>query len=158
MGGLIENVEVRVGMAKITLKSVMDRPGVAGNIFSLLGEEGFNIEHISQSSTGKKRCDISFAVDEKELPRILPFLKSKLKEIRAEDVVSEKGMATVTVYGKRLAVSPGIAGKVFSLLAKRRINIEMISATLSTISCLVRAKMAEEAMMALREELKGGKE
>lgn len=152
----IEDIEVKIGMAKVTLKSLPDRPGVAGAIFSLLGNKGFNIEHIAQSSTGRRRCDLSFAVDERELPEIISFLKENLSKIEAKEITSEGELATVTVYGRKLATFPGIAGKVFNLLANRRINIEMISASLSTISCLVKSKMAEEAVMALKQGLKGG--
>jgi len=153
---LEEGIEVKIGMAKVTLKSLPDRPGVAGAIFSLLGDKGFNIEHIAQSSTGKQRCDLSFAVDERDLQDVISFLKKNLSKIEAKGITSERGLATVTVYGRRLATSPGMAGKVFSLLADRRINIEMISASLSTISCLIKSKMAEEAVMALKQGLKGG--
>ena len=157
MEEVIEDIEVKIGMAKITVKSVPDKPGAAGAMFSLLGEKGFNIEHIAQSSTGKQKCDLSFAVNEKELPQIIAFLKENLSKIGARDITSEGELSTVTVYGRKLATSPGIAGKVFSLLAGKRINIEMISASLSTISCLVKSKMTEEAVMVLREGLKGGK-
>lgn len=156
MEEVIEDIEAKIGMAKITVKSVPDKPGVAGTLFSLLGEKGFNVEHIAQSSTGKQRCNLSLAVYERELFRIIAFLKENLSKIGARGITSEGGLATVTVYGRKLATSPGMAGKVFSLLAKRRINIEMISASLSTISCLVKSKVAEEAVMALREGLKGG--
>jgi aspartate kinase len=58
----------------------------------------------------------------------------------------------ITLYGSKLATSPGIAGKVFATLAERAINIEMISASLSVLSVVVKQEKVEEAVEALRDQ------
>ncbi|MFB0509949.1 MAG: ACT domain-containing protein [bacterium] len=154
MSNLIEDIELRTNLAKITMKSVFDRPGIASLIFSSLGEAGFNVETIAQTGTTKDRCDISFTVKDDEVDMVLEHLRKKLTDISATGVLVDKNVALVTIFGKELVHTPGFAGRVFSILANKGINIEMISASLSILSCIIPKDKASEAMETIKAELK----
>ncbi len=74
MEKIIEGVDYKTQLAKITLGGVVDRPGVAAEIFSALGQHGLNIELISTSLIGRGRADISFAVLESSLENVCKVL------------------------------------------------------------------------------------
>jgi aspartate kinase len=153
MNKIIEDIELRTDLAKVTMKSVLDKPGMAGQIFSSLGEAGFNVEMIAQTGTIKDRCDISFTVKEGEVDMVLQHLRNKLVAVTATGVLVDKNVAMLTIFDKELANTPGIAGKIFSILAQVRINIDMISASLTTLSCLVPKDRANDAMDAIKAEM-----
>jgi aspartate kinase len=145
MEKIVEEIGLRPGLARVVIKGVVDEPGVASRVFSLLGEVGFNLEVIAQTGVGRKRADISFALSETEAPSAVELLNKRAKELGARDVSWESGLALVTVYGRGLATTPGLAGKVFSCLAERGINIELISASLTMLGLLIKQERAEEA-------------
>ncbi|MEO0113951.1 MAG: ACT domain-containing protein [candidate division WOR-3 bacterium] len=154
MNKVFENIELRTNLVKIVLKSVPDKPGTASQIFSSLGEAGFNVEMITQTSTTKEHCDIAFTIKADETEKVLQHLKEKLPEIKVSDILVDRNVAMISIFGKELAHTPGIAGRVFSILAQKGINIEMISASLTVLSCLVQKDFAEAAVVAIKTELK----
>jgi aspartate kinase len=154
MNKIIEDIELRADLAKVTIKSVPDKPGAASLIFSSLGEAGFNVEMIAQIGTVKDWCDISFTIKADESEKVLEYLRRKLPDFSATAVLIDKNVAMLTFLGKNLAHTPGIAGKIFSILAQKGINIEMISASLTILSCLVPKDKATEAMNAIKAEMK----
>jgi len=153
MNKIFEDIELRTDLVKVTMKSVPDKPGTASLIFSSLGEAGFNVETIAQTSTTREHCDIAFTVKADEIEKVLAHLKEKLTAIKAADILVDRNVAMISIFGKELAHTPGIAGKVFSILAKRGINIEMISASLTVLSCLVPKDRAEDAVRAIKTEI-----
>lgn len=154
MNNIIEDIELRTDLAKVTLKSVIDKPGMASLIFSSLGEAGFNVEMIAQTGTVKDRCDISFTIKTEESEMVIEHLRQKLPDLSATGVLVDKNVAMLTIFGRDLVRTPGIAGKVFAVLAQNGINIEMISASLTTLSCLVPKDRANDAMDAIKAEIK----
>jgi aspartate kinase len=154
MNNIIEDIELRTDLAKVTMKSVLDQPGTAARIFSNLGEAGFNVEMIAQTGTIKNRCDISFTIKADEVDMVLQHLRNKLSEISATGVLVDRNVAMITIYSKEFASTPGIAGKIFSILGQNGINIDMISASLTTLSCLVPKDHANDALDAIKAEIK----
>lgn len=153
MDKIIEDIEVRTDLAKVTMKSVLDQPGTAARIFSNLGEAGFNVEMIAQTGTIKNRCDISFTIKAIEVDMVLQHLRNKLSEVSATGILVDKNVAMLTIYSKGFAGTPGIAGKIFSILGQNGINIDMISASLTTLSCLVPKDRANDALDAIKAEI-----
>ena len=154
MNEIIDDIELRTDLAKVTMKSVPDKPGAASLIFSSLGEAGFNVDMIAQTGTVKERCDISFTIKVDEAEMVIEHLRQKLPELSATGVLIDKNVAMLTIFGRELIHTPGIAGKVFTILAKKGINIEMISAGLTMLSCIVPKDKAEEAKDAIQAEIK----
>jgi aspartate kinase len=148
----IESIKERKGIAKVIVYSVPDRPGVAAQIFNVLGKHRLNIELISHSSGKGGVANVSFAVMKDDAEEVVKTLRDISKGIEAKDITCEKDMALLTLYGDKLAFTPGIASKVFSLLGKRNINIEMLSTSINSLNILVKEKDGSEAVRVMKDE------
>jgi len=149
---MIDRIEYNSGIAKVTLHGVSDRYGVAAEVFSALGEHGLNVELISTSSIGRKRADISFAVVEVDLDDVVNILENIKSSFGAQDILVDRDCALISMYGAKLATTPGVAGKIFKILSENGINIEMISASLSALSIVVREDKGAGAVESLKKE------
>jgi aspartate kinase len=146
------HIASNTNVAKITLHSVPDKPGIAADIFGRLGNEGFNVEQVVSGISYKGKVDISFAVAEKELDAIETLLQKVMQEMGAERISRTTSVALVSIAGHQLVQTPGIAGKMFNALSKAGINIDIISTSMSSVTCMIPQDKAKEAVSALRKE------
>ena len=151
MGEIVEGIDY-TQLAKVTLHRVVDQPGVAADIFSALGQQGLNIELISTSSLGKGHTDISLAVLEVNLEDVCKVLDNLKRKYRPKAVIIDRACAMITVYGSKLSSTPGLAGKIFAQLSERKINIEMINASISALNIVVKKERVMDAIGAIRAE------
>ncbi|KPJ60426.1 MAG: hypothetical protein AMJ46_06650 [Latescibacteria bacterium DG_63] len=136
-------------IAKVTLHSIPNEPGIAAHIFNQLGNHGISVELISQTSTTAKSTDISFAVVEIDLGQVVSLLQRIRDSIGAKRISFNRDVAMISIHGSDLEAKPGIAGKIFSALAAKGINIEMISTSVSSITCVVAQQKLELALEAI---------
>jgi aspartate kinase len=153
MGEIIDRVEHNTKIAKVTLRKVVDRPGVAAEVFSALGEHGLNVELISTSSTGRGRADISLAVLETDLNDVVKLFETIKSNFGVQDINVNKDCALITIYGARLATTPGVAGKIFKVLSENGINIDMISASLTVLSLVIDQARVTDALEVINKEV-----
>jgi aspartate kinase len=146
------HIASNANIAKVTLHSVPDRPGIAAEVFGKLGAQGFNIELVVTGISFKGRTDVSFAVAENEVDAIETLLEKMKSEIGAEKISYSSSVALVSIAGHQLAQTPGIAGRMFNALSKAGINIDTISTSMSSVTCLIAKDKAKEAVDALRKE------
>jgi aspartate kinase len=135
--------------AKITLAGVPDRPGVAGQVFRALAEEGINVDLIVQNTSEDGVTDISFTVPEGDAARAEEACRAEAPAVGASGVRADGGIARVSVIGAGMRTHPGVAATVFETLADQGINIEMISTSAIRISCVVDEADVERAVQAL---------
>jgi aspartate kinase len=136
--------------AKITLLKLADRPGVAASIFGPLAEANINVDMIVQNLSADGRyTDITFTVQEAELPRALDVLKSAQARIGAFDIKSSNDVAKVSVIGVGMRSHAGVAAQMFKALGEKGINILAISTSEIKISVLIDAAYAELAVRTL---------
>jgi aspartate kinase len=135
--------------ARITLKKVPDQPGIAAKIFTPIAEAGINVDMIIQNTRQGGQTDLTFTVPKDDFKQAMEIGRNVAKEISAEDVLGEDGIAKVSVTGVGMKNHSGVASKMFSTLAKENINILLISTSEIRISCIVAAKHAELAVRAL---------
>ncbi len=145
-----------MNIAKVSLHSVPDEPGVAARIFNQLGNHGISVELISQTSVKAKCTDISFAVVKVDLGQVVTLFHRIKDSIGAKRISFDRNVAMISLYGPNLGTQPGIAGKVFSALAEKGVNIEMISTSLSSITCVVAKKKLKVALEALDSIFQNG--
>lgn len=138
--------------AKITIQSVPDRPGIASVIFNEIAKENINVDMIIQSASLKGLTDLSFTIAGTDLKKALPAIKVITKRIKAKGVASSKGVAKVSIVGVGMRSHPGVAARMFSCLAKKRINIGMISTSEIKISCAIDGKDVQKAVKSLHRE------
>jgi len=145
---VISNMDV----AKVTLHSVEDRPGIAADIFGTLGAQGFNIEMVTSVPVSKGKGDISFVIAKDELQSALATIEPLKKSVGAEKVSYDSKIALVSVCGHDLVRQPGVAGRMFKALSSAGVNIEMISTSMSSITCIISEDFIFEAVKVLEKE------
>jgi aspartate kinase len=139
-------------VTKITLEGVPDRPGIAAEIFGRLGSRGFNIELVVSTGGSGGRADISLAVSRGQEEAVVRALEAVRAEVGARALHKNSTVALVSIVGQHLSTEPGIAGRMFQALSRHGINIEVISTSMSSVTCLIDEESTDAAMSALREE------
>jgi aspartate kinase len=136
--------------AKITLLNVADRPGVAAAIFGPLAETNINVDMIVQNvSEDGKTTDLTFTVSQGDLAATLDVLERKRDEMGIDAVISDPAVAKISVIGLGMRSHAGVAQTMFTALAEKGINIQVISTSEIKISVLVAEDYTELALRAL---------
>ena len=156
---LITAVTHSTAEARVTLIGVPDEPGAAARIFEALAEANVNVDMIDQNvptSAGGK-AEISFTVPHEDLSVATGALEAMASDVFASDGQPRREMGKVSIVGAGMRSHPGVAAKVFSVLADEGINIEMISTSPIKISCVIAREHVERAVQALHSafELSG---
>ncbi len=146
-GGIIKNVN----LVKIGLKSVPNRPGIAGKVFNELGKMGINVQFIVQDIELNDRANMSFCVSRGDMESALSTIEGINSEIQAEKITCQTDVAIISTHGPHFRDYPGIAGMVFSTLASVEINILAISTSISAVSCVIDESRVNDAVNALKE-------
>ncbi len=144
--------------AKVTLVGVPDKPGIAARLFGAIGEANVNVDMIIQNVSSKGVTDMTFTVGRSELRRARDIVERVAKEVGAEKVLTDSNIAKVSVVGAGMRSHAGVAGAMFSALAKEGINIEMISTSEIKVSCVLNERYTELAVRALHKVFGLGKE
>jgi aspartate kinase len=144
--------------ARITLLGVPDRPGAAASIFRALADADCNLDTIIQNEPlgAGRDAEVSFTLSVEDLraaERALEPVRAELG-IASIDTVPEIGK--VSIVGAGMRSHPGVAARVFEVLAEKDINIEMISTSPIKISCVIRSKDVPEAVRALHDAFELG--
>ncbi len=145
----VTGIACTTNVAKITVRSVPDRPGVAAALFEPLAQSGISVDTIVQNTSEDRTTDISFTVSGTDLPAALAKVEVWTKEIGAAGLVSEANLAAVSVVGSGMQHTPGYASRMFRVLADGNVNIDMITTSEIRISCIIKEEQAEEAVRLL---------
>ncbi len=154
-GEIVENVVVsgityNRDEAKITLARLSDRPGVAAAIFGPLAEANINVDMIVQGvSEEAGTADLTFTVSRADLQRALEVLESRREDLGFQELVPDPNVVKVSVIGVGMRSHAGVAQQMFTTLADRGINIQVISTSEIKISVLISEEYAELALRAL---------
>jgi aspartate kinase len=151
-GAVVSSVSIDENQAKISIFKVPDRPGIAGKIFSSLGNAGINVDVIVQNVGKDNYADISFTVNINDMEKAKNIINKIKNEIGAEKVVVDPDISKVSIIGIGMMNHPGVAGRMFNCLAKEGINIEMISTSEIKISCVIRKEKGQKALESLHKE------
>ena len=146
---IISGVVHDVGEAKMTLLGVPDRPGVSALLFESLADANVNVDMIVQNTSIDGSTDISFTLPLGDIATALPILKKVGDEVGAKGVSQDENIVKLSLVGAGMKSSPGIAAKMFRVLADNDVNIEMISTSTIRISVVVERSKLETAIRAL---------
>ncbi len=136
--------------AKITLVKVEDKPGVAAGIFGPLAEASINVDMIVQNvAPDGATTDMTFTVTRADLDRAVKLLESKRDEIVYRELVHDANVVKVSVIGVGMRSHAGVALSMFTALAEKGINIQVISTSEIKISVLIDEEYTELALRAL---------
>ncbi|MDD3628901.1 MAG: aspartate kinase [Candidatus Humimicrobiaceae bacterium] len=142
---VITGVTYDVGEAKVSIFGLEDKPGIAADLFGRLAEKNINVDLIVQNVSEKNIAAISFTIGIEDVPLTKKVLK-KMKNVRTE---IDTEIAKVSIIGAGMQSNPGVAAKMFKILAEKDINIEMISTSPIRISCVIKENRIKEAVKAL---------
>jgi aspartokinase len=145
IGGIIQKRD----LAKIGIMSIPDRPGVAGMIFSALGTKGINCPFIVHNIDLNELDNIVLCVRQDCLPAALEALAIIRETVGAKEVIYDREVGVVAVFGPHFGERAGVSGVMFSALASAGINILAISTSISSLSCLINASDMDSAVQAL---------
>ncbi len=137
--------------AKITVVRVPDRPGIAAQLFTPLADNNIVVDMIIQNASIEEYTDLTFTVSRKDIKKAQKIVEKVAGDIGATKVEVDDDVAKVSIIGVGMVSHSGVAAKMFSTLAKERINILMISTSEIKISCVVQAKYTELAVSALHD-------
>jgi len=154
---LVRGVALTEKEAKITFCNVPDKPGVAASIFQAMAGASINVDMIVQNVSHMKTTDISFTVPKDDLAKVLKISRAIGVDVGIKDILCDENIARVSIVGVGMKSHPGVAATCFSALADNHINIEMISTSEISISCVVRKDSGKEALQALHEAFCLGK-
>ncbi len=146
----IDGIEKNLNMAKVTLFEVPDKPGVASEIFGALGQQGISVELLVTNVGQKGHSSISFAVLQDDLETTKEILEKSKDSMGAARISVDPNMALISIHGQKLAGVPGVAGKIFHTLASSGINIDSISSSRTTVTCLIAQDKVEQAVDSLQ--------
>jgi len=154
---VISGVTYNKNEAKITVRGVPDRPGIASILFSKLGTAGINVDMIIQNIGEKAHSDLSFTVDRSELKKAMKVVNEAAKVLKPAGVIFDENIAKVSVVGVGMRSHSGVAAKMFQALAEKQVNILMISTSEIKISVVIDQKDVAKAVSAIHEKFKLGK-
>jgi aspartate kinase len=155
---LITAVTHSTSEARVTLVGVPDEPGAAARIFQALAQASVNVDMIVQNEPASAggRAEISFTVPREDLRRSREALEP-LAGDSFDEMITHEEMGKVSIVGAGMRSHPGVAAKVFGVLAQEQVNIDMISTSPIKISCVIERDRVARAVQALHSafELSG---
>ena len=139
-------------IAKVTLLNVPDRPGMAAKVFQDLAAENIAVRLIIQSASSDDRGRITFILDAELTGRAARLVDRWKTEGITTDGVIEREVAKISIVGSRLASTPGLAARMFAVLAREGINIDCISSSEMKVACVISAAHVDRAVRAVHDE------
>jgi len=138
--------------AKVSLVGVVDKPGVAADIFEPIGKNNINIDMVIQNtSLDGKTANITFTIKQEDLKKTLNMIEKNKRKINYKKVTHEEKLAKISIVGAGMITSPGVTYKMFRSLADEKINILAISTSEIKISVLVQEDFTQKAIKVLHE-------
>ena len=147
----VRGIATEKEVTKITVYSVIDRPGVAASLFKPLADADISVDVIVQNASVSGTTDLTFTVKSADLISAMDVVRAVSKDLGIKDVGHSTGLAKVSIVGTGMQDSPGYAAKMFSSLSESGINIEMITTSEIRITCLVKEEATADAAKALHE-------
>jgi aspartate kinase len=148
---VVSGIAYNVNEAKVTIRGVPDKPGIASRIFGTIAEAGIIVDMIIQNVGADNSADITFTVPRADLKKATQILDGLKGELLAAEIIADENIAKVSIVGVGMRSHAGVASEMFQALAKEGINILMISTSEIKVSCAIERKYTELAVRVLHE-------
>ena len=153
-GKIIAGISSTQNDAKVTLVGVKDKPGVAATIFKPLSKNLINVDMVVQNiSANGKETDLTFTIKTDDLSKTKKIIEAN-KNIKFRKLLLKKNVSKVSIIGVGMITTPGVTFRMFQTLAKKKINIQVISTSEIKISVLIDKKNTKKALVALHKEFR----
>jgi len=147
----VSGVALSKNDARVTITRVPDRPGIAVRLFRPVAEANIVVDMIIQNTSIDGITDLTFTVPQGDLKKTLEIIGPVARDIGAQQVLSDKHIAKVSIVGVGMKNNSGVAARMFEALARENINILMISTSEIKISCIIEDKYGELAVRVLHD-------
>jgi len=148
---VVSSVAYNKNEARITIRKVPDKPGIASKIFEPVFKAKILVDMIIQNTSEDGFTDLTFTVSKSDFYKTMELVRGVAQEIGAEKVLGDEDIAKVSIIGVGMRSHAGVANKMFGALAKENINILMISTSEIKISCIIDERYTELAVHVLHE-------
>jgi len=146
---LVSGIALDRNQARVSLRGVSDKPGIAAEIFTALAKEEINVDMIIQNAGLDKKANLGFTVPQSECQRAKQIIDDFGHDIDSVDF--DNSVCKVSIVGVGMKSHSGVAATAFTTLANENINIEMISTSEIKVSMIIAEKYAELAVRALHD-------
>ena len=153
-GALISGIAFTKDEAEIMMKGVKDQPGVAAKILGPIGKANIEVDMIVQNVGSDGLADFTFTVSRNDFKKAIQVIEKNKKIMGYSGIIATKNIVKISLVGVGMRSHAGIAGKMFKCLAKKKINIRMISTSEIKISVIIEQKNLEKAIQALHNEFR----
>ena len=139
--------------AKVSIVGVVDKPGVAADVFEPMGKNNINIDMVIQNtSLDGKKANITFTIKQEDLRKTLSLIAKNKGKLNYNKITHDDKLAKVSIIGAGMIASPGVTYRMFRSLAKAKINILAISTSEIKISVLIKEDLTQKAVKTLHKE------
>ena len=132
-------------VAKITVFSVVDRPGIAAALFDPLAESDISVDIIVQNASVSGTTDLTFTIKQSDVDRAMKVVEEVAQDLGTTNVGKAENLAKISIVGTGMQDSPGYASTMFRSLAEAKINIEMITTSEIRITCIIGSDQVAKA-------------
>jgi len=146
---VVRGAALNKDLAKVTIRGVPDRPGIAAEIFHAIARANIVVDDIIQNISSDGRTDLSFTIAQTDADSVSDVGTRLVKELPAAGFEIDKKVAKVSIVGVGMRSHTGVAEKMFKALAEAKVNIQMISTSEIKISCIIDRERAEDALRAV---------
>ena len=149
---VVTGIAYSKGNAKVSVVGVVDKPGVAADVFEPIGKNNINIDMVIQNtSLDGKKANITFTIKREDLKKTLSLIEKNKQKLNYNKIKHDDKLAKVSIIGAGMQANPGVTHKMFRSLADEKINILAISTSEIKISVLIREDLIQKAVKTLHK-------
>ncbi|MCF6137791.1 aspartate kinase [Pseudalkalibacillus berkeleyi] len=148
---MVRGIAFEDNVTKVTVYGLPDEMSTLSKLFTTLSDNQINVDIIIQNTNGNQTTDISFSVDSDILQYTMDVLSKFKSELRYEHIAYEEGLSKVSIVGSGMISNPGVAAKMFDVLAEGQIKVKMVSTSEIKVSTIVDSGEMISAIECLHE-------
>ena len=149
---VVTGIAYSKGNAKVSIVGVVDKPGVAADVFEPIGKNNINIDMVIQNtSLDGKNANITFTIKQEDLNKTLSIIKKNKEKLNYNKITHDDKLAKVSIIGAGMISESGVTHKMFRSLENEKINILAISTSEIKISVLIREELTQKAVKTLHK-------
>ena len=146
----VTGIAVDSNVAKITVRGVVDRPGVAAGLLKPLADEGVRVDVIVQNTSSDGTTDFTFTVGQASVVKAAQLIEDQ-SVIEYAEVITGSNLAKVSIVGTGMENAPGYAARMFSTLSEAKVNIDMITTSEIRITTIIDREQVQKAVQSLHD-------
>jgi aspartate kinase len=146
----VTGIAVDRNVGKITVRGVVDRPGIAAGLLQPLADAGISIDVVLQNTSSDGTTDFTFTVAQADVDAAAEIERNQTN-VEFAEVVAGTDLAKVSIVGTGMENAPGYAARMFSTLAAAGVNIDMITTSEIRITTIIERDQVQNAVEALHD-------